>query len=181
VFTSASKNLEGKGLRWPVVGYTTGEFYRFGAWVRSRGGFIVHLGDDVAVAAGTAVIAIAAGRVVQAEVRPGSIKKRNWGGIILIEHEIVEGEKWYSLYGHVGKIGVQTGSKVEGGQRLAEVARGLTPENGGWKEAHLHFGIYVGRWQPGQVLPGYKRWWSLRTRRRDWRDPQEFIANYPAA
>lgn len=165
-------------LLWPVEPYRVSG-YAFGERVRSR--VILwarHLGDDVVVPAGTPVAAIADGEVVWAEVRPGSLEHRNWGGIVVVRHEgLAAGREFYSLYGHITNITVKTGDAVRAGSRVGEVAAGNTPENGWWKLPHLHFGIYVGPWTK-RVLPGYKRFFDDRTKFHWWRNPGEFIENY---
>ena len=160
-------------LRWPVDNYSTGDFYKFGDRVGSRGGWVSHLGDDVKASAGTVVRAVGAGEVAQAETRAGSGEKRNWGGVILIKHA-----GFYSVYGHLDNLKVQVGDRVEAGEEIGRVARALTPENGWWQNEHLHFAIYTGSWRPGVALPGYYRWWQFRTKKKWWRDPQDFIKNY---
>lgn len=147
--------------------------YRFGTRVRSR--WILwarHLGDDLVVPPGTSVRAIGAGEVVWADVRLGSIKKKNWGGLVVIKHE-----DFYSVYGHMRNLTVKVGDKAQAGQVIGEVAEGNTPENGWWKIPHLHFGIYVGPWN-SEILPGYKRPFDGRTKFAWWRDPKTFIEEY---
>lgn len=179
-------------LDWPVVPYrVTADGWRFGEWVRRRIVYwAVHLGDDVVLPAGTPVRAIGTGTVVFARTLPGSEQKRSWGGVVIVRHgkndhiPITDGQltnEFYSLYGHLAGLAVREGEAVLLGQQLGVIAAGRTPENGWWKVAHLHFGIYSGPWR-GQALPGYwrpERWW--RTRRRWWHDPQTFIAAHSAS
>lgn len=163
-------------LVFPITPYQV-KGYRFGQRVRSR--VILwarHLGEDVIAKAGTPVVAIGQGKVVWSEVRAGSEEHRNWGGIVIIGHRsAITQEIFYSLYGHVTDRSVQVGDIVHAGQRIAVVATGHTPENGWWKQAHLHFGIYAGPWM-GQVLPGYARPFEGRTKFSWWKDPQQFIS-----
>lgn len=165
-------------LSWPVASYTV-RGYHFGQRVRSR--IILwarHLGDDVLVPAGTPVQAIAPGKVVWAEVRPGNKERRNWGGIVIVEHvHKHSGRPFYSLYGHLRDLAVQVGQEVAGGAVVGKVAPGLTAENGWWKTPHLHFAMYVGPWTD-TVLPGYKRFFENRTRLSWWRDPRAYISEY---
>ena len=164
---------QGSKLIFPIDPYELKpDVYRFGTRVRSR--YVLwarHLGDDIVAEPGTPVVAIGEGEVVWAEVRAGSQEKRNWGGLVIVKHE-----KFYSLYGHITDIAVKVGEKVQTGQKLGEVAPGLTPENGWWKIPHLHFAIYVGNWT-GEILPGYKRFFDGRTKMAWWRDPKSFIEN----
>ncbi len=186
---------EPQKLYWPIEPYKIGGY---GWRERVRRKIILwatHLGDDVEAAAGTEVKAIGDGEVVWSEMRAGSEKKRNWGGLIVVAHSdkapapitsVVskalpdsdgKTSNFYSLYGHLEDLRVNVGDQVVGGQVLGVVAGALTPENGWWKTPHLHFGIYVGPWRD-VVLPGYKRMEEWRTRTKWWRDPSGFIEQY---
>ena len=160
-------------LQLPLEPYQVGG-YAFGERLRRRFGVpAVHLGEDVVAEPGTRVNAIGAGRVVLAKMLLGSEEKRNWGGVVIIQHQT-----FYSIYGHLKVLQVKSGEAVTGGQSLGEVAGSSTPENGWWKIAHLHFAIYTGPWQ-GQVLPGWwrpERFW--RTRLSWWHAPRAFIEEY---
>ena len=137
-----------------------------------------HLGDDVVAEAGTPVQAIGEGEVVWAEVRPGSAKKRNWGGLVVLAHTDKRNDQsFFSLYGHLTNLKVQVGDSLTARQPIGDIAPGLSPENGWWKTPHLHFAIYTGPWT-AQILPGYKRPEERRTKVRWWRDPQTFISEY---
>jgi len=195
-------------LQLPVRDYQVGG-YAFGEKIRRRGLlWATHLGDDVTVPAGTAVTAIGEGAVVLAEVRAGTAQRRNWGGVVVLAHQLRDtrhetrvtgdesrdtghelrdreetSEQFYSVYGHLTDLQIKTGDRVAMGQQLGVVAGSLTPENGWWQREHLHFGIYVGPWR-GAVLPG---WWrpeawlwgrGRRTRRSWWRDPRAFIKEH---
>lgn len=162
----------------PVEPYTVSG-YRFGQHVRR---WIIlwatHLGDDVVQPAGTPIRAIGEGEVVWSEVRPGSAKRRNWGGVVIIAHaHRVTGQPFYSLYGHLRDLAVTVGQTVGAEQVLGVIAEGHTPENGWWQIPHLHFALYTGPWN-NQILPGYKRPEERRTRVAWWQDPQTFIKSY---
>jgi len=165
-------------LQLPVPAYEV-KGYHFGERVRSR--IILwarHLGDDVVLPVGAHVKAIGHGRVVWSEIRPGSRERRNWGGLVVVEHTHKTSQApFYSLYGHMKDLEVKVGDQVETGRLLGNVAPGPSPENGWWKTPHLHFGIYVGPWTDA-VLPGYKRFFDDRTKFAWWRDPQQFIEEY---
>jgi murein DD-endopeptidase MepM/ murein hydrolase activator NlpD len=158
--------------------------YRFGTRVRSR--VILwarHLGDDIVVSPATRVCSIGSGKVVWSGIRAGSAMKKNWGGLIVLEHEHrnpndqIPMTKFYSVYGHITDLKVRVGEHVQMGQEIGAVASGNTPENGWWKIPHLHFGIYVGPWT-GEILSGYKRLFDGRTKFKWWRDPLPFIKEY---
>lgn len=159
--------------RYQVNGYT------FGQRVRSRIIlFARHLGDDVVCDAGTPVIAAGDGIVVASETRPGSQEKRNWGGLLVIGHRHkITGELFFTLYGHMRNLTKKIDERVMAGQELGIVALGHTPENGYWKLAHLHFGVYTGPWT-GATLPGYARPFEGRTKFTWWADPRPYILKY---
>ncbi|MFC8919202.1 transglycosylase family protein [Streptomyces sp. NPDC057116] len=91
-----------------------------------------HTGVDFAVPTGTAVKAVASGRVVSA----------GWGGAygyqVVIRHE--DGK--YSQYAHLSALTVREGQRVTSGQRIAR--SGSTGNSTG---PHLHFEVRTG--------PGY--------------------------
>ena len=169
--------------RLPVQPYTTGEFLRFGQRIRRRLVlWATHLGDDVAVAADAPVHAIGPGTVVLAKMQRGSKARRAWGGVVILKHKLQE-QTVYSVYGHMTDLKVDNQELVEAGQQLGVVAKANTPENGMWRNAHLHFAIYTGPFD-GRLLPGYARPddWVLmrprRTRKKWWHDPRDFIDRY---
>ena len=61
------------------------------------------------------VRAIADGRVVHTNLVPGY---SNYGKYVVIEHHW-DGSNYYSLYGHLSSIAVQSGEMVKRGQRIA--------------------------------------------------------------
>lgn len=65
-----------------------------------------------------------------------------YGNVIVIEHPFLDadGEKVYSLYGHLSRIEVKTGQKVKVGDEI-----GLVGSEGVALGAHLHFEVRVGR------------------------------------
>lgn len=167
-------------------------YYRFGTRVRSR--WILwarHLGDDIVAKPGTSVRSIGQGKVVWSGMRLGNVKKRNWGGLVIIEHtksprkvrneprgkQISTQDTFYSVYGHLSNLRFQAGDHIRAGDVVGEIAEGLTPENGWWQIPHLHFAIYTGPWT-GEILPGYKRFFDGRTKFAWWRDPASFIEDY---
>jgi len=100
----------------------------------------LHLGEDVEVPAGTPVFASANGKVVGTYNLGGF---HNWGGLILVEHQNIDGKKVTSLYGHLDArtFKVSVGQIINRGQLLGSI--GTYESNGGWNE-HLHFGIRQG-------------------------------------
>lgn len=166
-------------LTLPVTPYEVNG-YTFGQRVRSRKILWArHLGDDILASEGTPVTCIGDGVVVWSEIRNGSKEKRNWGGVVIVEHvHSATGLFFYSVYGHITNLAVEQGADIKMGDQVGVVAAGNTPENGYWKLAHLHFGIYVGPWTR-QVLPGYARPFEGRTKFSWWENPKSFITSYP--
>lgn len=153
--------------------------YSFGQRVRSRKVLWArHLGDDLVVPGGTPVSCIGDGIVVWVETRGGTKEKRNWGGVVIVEHmHPTTGLSFYSVYGHITNIAVALHAEVILGEPIGVVADGNTPENGYWKLAHLHFGIYTGPWMQ-KILPGYARPFEGRTKFKWWQNPKKFIESY---
>lgn len=137
-----------------------------------------HMGEDCNKPTGTPVYAIGRGRVVYINLHPGKKEKRNWGNLIVIAHKNpITKHVFFSVYGHLANPRVKKGDAVDKGQTIAEIAPPLTAENGWWEDAHLHLGIYTGRWN-GNVIPGYYREDQKLTRQKWWHDPSRFIATY---
>jgi len=138
----------------------------------------LHLGEDVNRRAGTPVFCIGRGKVVYSVLHSGSAERKNWGNIIIVAHKHPQTRVvFFSLYAHLGERTVQKGKLVTLGQKIGVVGASNTPENGQWKEAHLHFGIYTGPWR-GKVLPGYWKKGSRRTQLKYWQNSSAFIKNY---
>src|SRR6266508_4815524 len=78
------------------------------------------------------VRAIADGKVVHVNLVPGY---SNYGKYIVIEHRW-DGSSYYSLYGHLSSIAVQSGDTVKRGQRIAVM--GYTGTGLNRERAHLH-------------------------------------------
>ncbi len=94
-----------------------------------------HTGTDYAVAAGTPVRAVAAGRVVLAEEHFFS------GRSVFVDH----GDGLISMYFHLSGVAVAPGDAVEAGEIL-----GLVGATGRATGPHLHFGL---RWRGARVDP----------------------------
>lgn len=143
----------------------------------------LHLGEDCNIRTGTPVKAIGRGKVVysalHAPQKPPLTEGKegsNWGNVIIIAHKNPSTKKvFFSLYGHLGKRLLKKGDRVKRGQKIGEVAKGWSRENGWWKKSHLHFAIYAGPWK-GEVLPGaYRKGAEGRTKLEDWIAPTEFL------
>ena len=108
-----------------------------------------HLGEDIDAPAKTLVKAVANGIVKHAQYHPptynadGSINTKNYGGMYIIEHTLLSGEKICSLCAHMdfSTFTKKVGQTVQKGELLGKV--GNYSQNGGFPE-HLHFGIRIG-------------------------------------
>ena len=118
-----------------------------------------HAAEDYHLPAGTAVYAMADGRV------SFSGRMGGYGWLVIVDHPQAN---LYSLYGHLSpsRWQIHSGTAVEKGQLLGYL--GDSDENGGSTEqplvTHLHFGIRAGqrsdypgkgewRWQAGWIQP----------------------------
>jgi murein DD-endopeptidase MepM/ murein hydrolase activator NlpD len=88
-----------------------------------------HTGQDFLVPTGTAVHAVASGKVVSA----------GWGGSYGYQVVIRHADGHYSQYGHLSQISVKAGQQVNEGQRIAR-----SGSTGNATGPHLHFEIRTG-------------------------------------
>lgn len=115
-------------LRWPlkVKGRISSKFG--GRTSPTEGASTYHRGLDIAVSAGTQIVAAAKGTVVTATYSTSA------GNYIMIYH----GNSLYTVYMHCSKLAVKVGDKVEQGSVIGYV--GSTGVSTG---SHLHFGVSV--------------------------------------
>ncbi len=116
------------GLRWPlrVPGRISSEF---GSRTSPTAGASTnHQGIDIAVSAGTPIVAAGDGTVVTAAYSASA------GNYIMLYH----GNSLYTVYMHASKLAVSEGAQVKQGDVIAYV--GSTGISTG---AHLHFGVSV--------------------------------------
>lgn len=119
--------------RWPVQGPLTSAY-----GVRMRGILPeLHEGVDVYVPQGTAVHAMKDGRVTHAGAMGG------FGLAVVIDH----GGSLLTLYGHLSRVDVRTGDRVNGRQAI-----GLSGSTGNATGPHLHFEIWR-RGRPEDPVP----------------------------
>lgn len=116
------------GLRWPLR--ESGRISsKFGVRVSPTAGASTnHQGIDIAVSAGTPIVAAAAGEVVTASYSASA------GNYVMIYH----GNSLYTVYMHAARLAVAEGATVNQGDVIAYV--GSTGVSTG---AHLHFGVSV--------------------------------------
>ena len=122
----AAKALATLPSRWPVRGSVNSEFGRRASpWTQS---VEFHSGLDIKAQIGTPVHAPAAGTIVVAG------PAHEYGTAVMIDH----GQDIKTLYGHLSKVSVRPGQKVERGMLLAY--SGNTGRSSG---PHLHYEIFV--------------------------------------
>jgi murein DD-endopeptidase MepM/ murein hydrolase activator NlpD len=110
--------------------------------------------------------------------KDGTIKKRNWGGVVIIAHHNTKNKlNFFSVYGHLGKCLLKKGDVIDAGKVIGTIGKSMTPKNGLWEEEHLHFGIYTGPFD-GKVLPGYYKKEAELTKMEYWQEPISFIKDY---
>lgn len=107
-------------LVWPLRGSITAPFGR-------RGRHRHHAGIDIDGVKGEAIVAAAAGTVVEAGYGHG------YGHMVVIDH----GAGVVTLYAHASRLLVREGDRVERGEAIAEVGR-----SGNAHGTHLHFEVH---------------------------------------
>lgn len=142
-----------------------------------------HVGVDTNCPPSTPVCSIAAGVCVYSGLHAGKSKdERNWGNVIILRHTVLihkREQRIYSLYGHLTDLRAYPGDFVVDFEIIGRVAMALTPENGWWEDAHLHFAVLADpkRKYRGGILPGYddgKQRYALE----DWVDPEAFFYDW---
>jgi len=127
MMTKAGRALAALPSRWPVRGAVNSEFgNRPSPWTEGSTEF--HAGLDIRADRGTPVHAPAAGSVVHAG--PAT----EYGIAVVIEHS----HDVRTLYGHLSKVNVQPGQKVERGTII-----GYTGNTGRSTGPHLHYEVLV--------------------------------------
>lgn len=108
------------------------------------GQFQTHHGIDIQNPLGTAILAVAGGWVIYAgsdSVVQFGPSTDFYGNLVVIEHDqkAPTGQPLYTLYGHMLRVDVQAGQRVEAGQKIGQV--GATGVALG---AHLHLEVRLG-------------------------------------
>ena len=112
---------------WPVHGFVTSEFGPRRSPIYGTAQF--HEGLDIANAVGTPVLAPANGTVVEAGYSAGG-----YGQFVKIQH----GYGLTTLYGHLSKVLVHEGQRLNRGDRI-----GLIGDTGNSTGPHLHYEVWV--------------------------------------
>jgi murein DD-endopeptidase MepM/ murein hydrolase activator NlpD len=122
----AGKAVAALPSRWPVRGAVNSEFgMRNSPWTS---GMEFHSGLDIRANQGTAIYAPASGSVVLAGPH------QEYGTAIIMDH----GQDVRSLYGHLSRLNVQPGQRIERGGLI-----GWTGNTGRSSGPHLHYEILV--------------------------------------
>ena len=102
-------------------------------------GGLAHVGEDVSWQQDhQTVVAIANGLVRHVSCQA------SWGFMVIIEHCHPSGERFCSLYAHLGPyVCVAPGESIQMGQKIGSIGRSFSYENGGYF-SHLHFAIHLG-------------------------------------
>ncbi len=127
------------------------EHFAGGSAAESR---TVHLGLDLFCVAGTPVFAPLAGKV---ELLANNARELDYGPMLVLAHEDDQGERFFTLYGHLGLDvldALGTGKIVNAGEQIATV--GAPPTNGNWPP-HLHFQVILDLTDLGADFPGVAR------------------------
>jgi murein DD-endopeptidase MepM/ murein hydrolase activator NlpD len=116
--------------------------YSYG--ITGDSGLQTHHGIDIQNALGTSILAVASGWVVYAgddlKVQFGP-QNDFYGNLVVIEHDrpAPDGRPLYTLYGHMSRVDVQTGQRVELGDKI-----GLVGSTGVALGSHLHLEVRIG-------------------------------------
>jgi 4-aminobutyrate aminotransferase-like enzyme/Ser/Thr protein kinase RdoA (MazF antagonist) len=111
----------------------------------------IHLGIDLFVEPGTPLRAPLDGVV---HIVANNSAPLDYGPLVILQHETSDGERFFTLYGHLTKetlSNLSAGQQVARGQQFAHV--GSSEENGGWAP-HLHFQIILDLLELGADFPG---------------------------
>jgi 4-aminobutyrate aminotransferase-like enzyme/Ser/Thr protein kinase RdoA (MazF antagonist) len=111
----------------------------------------IHLGIDLFVEAGTPLRMPLDGVV---HIVANNSAPLDYGPLVILRHETGDGEKFFTLYGHLARetpSSLRAGQPVGRGERFARV--GSSEENGGWTP-HLHFQIILDLLELGADFPG---------------------------
>jgi murein DD-endopeptidase MepM/ murein hydrolase activator NlpD len=122
-------------VNWPLANYRYGGVF-FGTEV--------HTGIDIPVKVGTPIHAAGPGRITWAGYglyRGAEDKSDPYGLAVVIRHDFgYQGQTLFTVYGHMSRIDVSCGQKVDTGDLL-----GLSGATGNVTGPHLHFEVRIGK------------------------------------
>jgi 4-aminobutyrate aminotransferase-like enzyme/Ser/Thr protein kinase RdoA (MazF antagonist) len=111
----------------------------------------VHLGVDLFVEPGTRLRAPLDGVVY---ITANNAAPLDYGPLVILQHETGDGERFFTLYGHLTKetlVRLKVGQRVRCGEEFARV--GTAEENGRWTP-HVHFQIILDLLELDADFPG---------------------------
>jgi 4-aminobutyrate aminotransferase-like enzyme len=114
----------------------------------------IHLGIDLFAEIGTPIQSPMDGRVIEFA---DNASCQDYGPVIVLEHEMDDGNLFFTLYGHLSReslVEMKVGKKIQEGEKFAEI--GSADVNGGWTP-HLHFQVMVDLLELGCNFPGVAR------------------------
>jgi 4-aminobutyrate aminotransferase-like enzyme/Ser/Thr protein kinase RdoA (MazF antagonist) len=114
----------------------------------------IHLGIDLYKRSGEPVYAPFDGNVYSIQNNTAPL---DYGPTIILEHQTGEGDRFYTLYGHLSPDslnGLEMGMPIEKGRQIARI--GVPETNGGWPP-HLHFQIILDMLGENGNFPGVAR------------------------
>jgi murein DD-endopeptidase MepM/ murein hydrolase activator NlpD len=127
-----SRPIAADEINWPLANYRYGYFFPESD--------IIHTGIDISAKRGTPVIAAAPGKVIWAGygLYTGSYNEDDpYGMAVTIEHDFGYKDKnLLTVYGHMDRIDVEKGQRVETGTQL-----GIVGNTGFSTGPHLHFEV----------------------------------------
>ncbi|WP_156252426.1 M23 family metallopeptidase [Pseudactinotalea terrae] len=103
-------------------------------WYPITGGYWMHQGVDLRSGCGEAQMSIASGTVVG--VRPAAGNGTH-GNQVLVNHGVVNGNSWVSVYNHLSRFAVSVGQSVSQGQAI-----GYTGATGNVTGCHVHLEMW---------------------------------------
>jgi len=126
----------------PEVTDWVAHFYPYGS--TANGQHPIHHGVEFVNEIGTPILAAGSGRVVAAgpdDTRVFGPKTDFYGLLVVIEMDLrYHGQPLYTLYGHMSKVLVEEGDRVEPGQPIGRVGM-----SGVALGPHLHFEVRIGQ------------------------------------
>ncbi|MBD3238540.1 MAG: peptidoglycan DD-metalloendopeptidase family protein [Candidatus Moranbacteria bacterium] len=149
-----------KTFGWGYLEYTYGGVYHPGEDWNGDGGGNTDLGDSV--------YAIANGKVVYSG-NCGS----GWGNVIVVKHELANGDDVWSQYAHLQSRRVGDNDSVNRGEKIGTIGQGYNNEY----RAHLHFEVRKKKRGPCDWVTG----WSRDEVKNWYYEPSDFIDNHREA
>ena len=103
-------------------------------WYPITGGYWFHQGVDLRSGCGEAQMSVASGTVVG--VRPAAGNGTH-GNQVLVNHGVIGGNSWVSVYNHLSRFAVSVGQSVSQGQAI-----GYTGATGNVTGCHVHLELW---------------------------------------